>query len=33
MGGIAPATGCDAAAVGKEIRLPYKATYTFFTPA
>jgi hypothetical protein len=32
MGGKAPATGCDAAHVGTETRVPYSATYTFFTP-
>lgn len=32
IGGIAPATGCDAGHTGAEIRIPYSATYTFFTP-
>lgn len=29
-GGVAPATGCDAAHVGAEVRVPYKASYLFF---
>jgi Protein of unknown function (DUF3455) len=29
-GGKAPATGCDQAQVGKEARVPYKATYYFY---
>jgi hypothetical protein len=33
IGGIAPLTGCDAAHTGAEIRVPYSATYTFFTPS
>lgn len=30
--GKAPATGCDAASVGKELRVPYTATYLFYQP-
>ena len=30
MGGLAPATGCDAAHIGAESRVDYNATYTFF---
>jgi len=30
-GGAAPATGCDSSHVGAEIRVPYKATYLFFS--
>jgi hypothetical protein len=29
-GGVAPATGCDAAHAGKEVRVPYSAVYLFF---
>jgi hypothetical protein len=29
-GGVAPATGCDAAHVGHEVRVPYSALYLFF---
>jgi hypothetical protein len=29
-GGVAPATGCDAAHLHAETRVPYSATYTFF---
>ncbi len=29
-GGKAPATGCDAAHVGQEIRVPYSADYLFY---
>ncbi|HEX4948952.1 MAG TPA: DUF3455 domain-containing protein [Blastocatellia bacterium] len=29
-GGVAPATGCDKANVGKEVRVDYKATYYFY---
>jgi len=32
IGGVAPPTGCDAAHPGTEARVPYSATYTFFTP-
>jgi len=34
-GGKAPATGCDAASVGRELRVPYTAEYVFYrgTPA
>jgi hypothetical protein len=33
-GGVAPATGCAAAAdVGKQIRVPYLSDYVFFVPA
>lgn len=32
FGGIAPRNGCDAAHPGAETRVPYSATYTFFTP-
>lgn len=28
--GKAPATGCDASAAGKELRVPYQARYNFF---
>lgn len=31
-GGKAPTDGCTAADAGKETRVPYKATYTFYTP-
>ena len=31
-GGKAPATGCDAAHVNQESRIPYTADYSFFTP-
>ena len=31
-GGKAPATGCDASHVGKEIRVAYSADYRFFAP-
>lgn len=30
VGGLAPASGCDAAHVGAESRVNYNATYTFF---
>ena len=30
VGGAAPASGCDPAHVGAEIRVDYSATYTFF---
>ena len=30
-GGIAPATGCDAAHKGDLVRVPYTATYTFYS--
>jgi Protein of unknown function (DUF3455) len=30
-GGNAPATGCDAQHTGAEIRVPYTATYTFYS--
>ena len=29
-GGKAPATGCDAAHVAQEVRVPYTANYLFF---
>lgn len=29
-GGVAPATGCDAAHVGAEVRVPYSAVYLLF---
>ena len=29
-GGVAPALGCDAAHVGQEARVPYRALYSFF---
>jgi len=29
-GGAAPATGCDAASVGAETKVPYTATYVFY---
>ena len=29
-GGKAPARGCDASSVGKEVRSPYSATYRFY---
>jgi hypothetical protein len=32
-GGMAPATGCDAAQQGKEARMRYSATYVFYTAA
>lgn len=28
-GGVAPSTGCDAASVGSETKVPYSATYVF----
>jgi hypothetical protein len=31
-GGKAPASGCDAAHVGQEARVPYSADYVFFAP-
>ena len=31
-GGKAPATGCDAAHAGQEVRVPYSADYLFYTP-
>ncbi|HEY2544918.1 MAG TPA: DUF3455 domain-containing protein [Candidatus Acidoferrum sp.] len=31
-GGKAPATGCDNAHAGREIRVPYSADYLFYTP-
>jgi hypothetical protein len=31
-GGKAPATGCDAAHAGQELRVPYSADYLFFAP-
>jgi Protein of unknown function (DUF3455) len=31
-GGKAPATGCDAAHVGQELRVPYSADYLFYAP-
>jgi hypothetical protein len=31
-GGIAPATGCDAAHLRAKSRVPYSATYQFFRP-
>ncbi len=30
VGGKAPATGCDPAGKGKEVRVPYSATYYFY---
>jgi hypothetical protein len=30
-GGVAPVTGCDAAHQGELARVPYTATYTFYT--
>lgn len=30
VGGKAPATGCDPASKGKEVRVPYSATYYFY---
>jgi hypothetical protein len=33
-GGVAPTTGCNAAAdVGKQVRVPYVSDYVFFVPA
>ena len=32
-GGVAPTKGCDATHAGKEVRVPYKATYAFYHPA
>jgi hypothetical protein len=29
-GGVAPATGCDAAHAGTDVRVPYNAVYLFF---
>ena len=31
-GGKAPASGCDAAHVGQDVRVPYSADYLFYTP-
>ena len=31
-GGKAPASGCDAAHVGQELRVPYSADYLFYAP-
>ncbi|MGC2208655.1 MAG: DUF3455 domain-containing protein [Candidatus Korobacteraceae bacterium] len=31
-GGQAPASGCDAAHAGQEIRIPYSADYLFYAP-
>jgi hypothetical protein len=31
-GGKAPATGCDAAHTGQELRVPYSADYLFYAP-
>ncbi len=33
MGGVAPARGCDSGHIGAETRIPYSATYTFFSAA
>ena len=33
VGGKAPASGCSAGQVGREARVPYKATYYFYVPA
>lgn len=33
VGGIAPATGCDATSVGTQARMRYSAVYEFFTAA
>jgi hypothetical protein len=30
IGGVAPADGCDTASIGKEIAVPYTATYLFY---
>jgi len=31
-GGKAPTDGCDAAGVGRRVRVPYRATYWFYAP-
>jgi len=31
VGGVAPASGCDAAALGKSVRVPYTADYVWFS--
>jgi hypothetical protein len=31
QGGVAPATGCDAQHVGELVRVPYTATYSFYS--
>ena len=31
-GGKAPASGCDSATAGKEVRVPYSADYLFYAP-
>jgi Protein of unknown function (DUF3455) len=31
-GGKAPATGCDSAHMGQEVRVPYSADYLFYAP-
>jgi hypothetical protein len=33
VGGLAPATGCDAATVGATVKIPYSATYVFYRGA
>lgn len=32
-GGVAPATGCDAAHIGAQVLVPYRADYFFYHPA
>lgn len=32
-GGVAPASGCSAAAIGTEARVPYRADYRLFVPS
>jgi hypothetical protein len=32
VGGAAPSSGCDAAALGKSVRVPYTADYLWFSP-
>mgnify|MGYP006184517681 FL=1 len=32
-GGVAPAGGCDAASIGRQTRVGYRADYRLFIPA
>jgi hypothetical protein len=32
VGGLPPATGCDASGVGATVKVPYTATYVFYRP-
>lgn len=33
VGGLAPASGCDAEHVGAVLRVPYEAVYYFYKPS